>query len=78
MQRHGIEWASHYDPPADGQPPEEVSSGTRVTIELEGKYQRGRGSVDDYLQQTAIANPHVTLHYTDPEGSQVHLPPLDH
>ena len=24
--------------------------------------------MDDYLQQTAIANPHVTLHYTDPEG----------
>jgi DNA topoisomerase-6 subunit B len=70
MRRHAIQWASHYDPPADGQSPEEVSNGTRVTIELEGKYQRGRGSVDDYLQQTAIANPHVTLHYTDPEGTQ--------
>ena len=40
--------------------------GTRVTIELEAKYQRGRGSVDEYLEQTAIANPHVTLHYIDP------------
>ncbi len=70
MRRHGIEWSAHYDPPEDGKPPEEVSSGTRVTIELEGKYQRGRGSVDDYLQQTAIANPHVTLHYVDPEGSK--------
>ena len=27
---------------------------------------RGRGSVDEYLEQTAIANPHVTLHYMDP------------
>ncbi|MCU0963018.1 MAG: ATP-binding protein [Pirellulaceae bacterium] len=70
MRRHGIEWASHYDPVAEGKSPEEVASGTRVTIELEGKYQRGRGSVDDYLQQTAIANPHVTLHYADPEGHQ--------
>ena len=70
MQRHDIEWAAHYDPTAEGRAPEEVSSGTRVTIELEGKYQRGRGSVDDYLQQTAIANPHVTLHYTDPEGTR--------
>ncbi|MHB8974239.1 MAG: DNA topoisomerase VI subunit B [Pirellulaceae bacterium] len=70
MRVHGIQWAAHYDPPADGSPPEEVSSGTRVTIELEGKFQRGRGSVDDYLQQTAIANPHVTLHYVDPEGIQ--------
>ncbi len=40
-----------------------------MTIELEGKYQRGRGSVDEYLEQTAIANPHVTLHYKDPEGN---------
>lgn len=46
----------------------EVPHGTRVTIELEAKYQRGRGSVDEYLEETAIANPHATLHYTDPEG----------
>ncbi len=71
MQRHGIEWASHYDPAEEGAAPREVSSGTRVTIELEGKYQRGRGSVDEYLQQTAIANPHVTLHYVDPEGNTI-------
>ena len=37
-----------------------------MTIELEARYQRGRGSVDEYLEQTAIANPHVTLHYIDP------------
>ena len=48
----------------------EVRSGTRVTIELEGRYQRGRGSVDEYLEQTAIANPHVTIHYIDPEGGE--------
>jgi DNA topoisomerase VI subunit B len=42
--------------------------GTRVTIELEAKYQKGRQSVDDYLQQTAIANPHVTLVYRAPDG----------
>ena len=46
-----------------------VDHGTRVTIELEARYVRGRGSVDEYLEQTAIANPHVTLHYTDPEGN---------
>src|SRR5213083_1027590 len=55
---HGIEWVS------------ELQSGTRVTIELEGRYVRGRGSVDEYLEQTAIANPHVTIHYVDPEGTQ--------
>ncbi|MGB2823700.1 MAG: DNA topoisomerase VI subunit B [Phycisphaerae bacterium] len=42
--------------------------GTRVEIELEARYQRGRQSVDDYLEQTAIANPHVTLVYSAPDG----------
>ncbi|MHC4562490.1 MAG: DNA topoisomerase VI subunit B [Planctomycetota bacterium] len=46
----------------------DVDHGTRVEIELEARYQRGRQSVDDYLQQTAIANPHVTFHYTAPDG----------
>jgi DNA topoisomerase VI subunit B len=69
IEKHGIEWVAFYDTEAD-QPPEPVKSGTRVTIELEGRYQRGRGSVDEYLEQTAIANPHVTLHYIDPEGNR--------
>jgi DNA topoisomerase-6 subunit B len=57
IEKHEIEWI-------------EVDHGTRVTIELEARYQRGRGSVDDYLEQTAIANPHVTIHYQDPEGNE--------
>src|SRR2546426_681851 len=68
---HGIEWVSHY-PAADEQSHHHhgLRSGTRVTIELEGRYVRGRGSVDEYLEQTAIANPHVTIHYVDPEGNE--------
>ena len=46
----------------------DVDHGTRVQIELEAKYQRGRQSVDDYLMQTAIANPHVSFTYTAPDG----------
>ena len=46
-----------------------LASGTRVTIELEGAHKRGKGSVDEYLEQTAIANPHVTIHYTDPDNN---------
>ncbi len=61
---HGIEWVGKS---GSG---EEIVHGTRVTIELEGRYQRGRGSVDEYLEQTAIANPHVRLHYKDPEGGE--------
>lgn len=56
LAEHGLDW-------------EEVVSGTRVTIELEAKYQRGRGSVDEYLEQTALANPHATFHYVDPDGN---------
>ncbi|MBN2580526.1 MAG: DNA topoisomerase VI subunit B [Pirellulales bacterium] len=58
IDKHGIEW-------------EDLEHGTRVTIELEGKYQRGRGSVDEYLEQTAIANPHVAIHYTDPDEKKI-------
>lgn len=56
IAKHGIEW-------------NDVDHGTRVTIELEAKYQRGRGSVDEYLEQTVIANPHVTVHYRDPDNN---------
>jgi DNA topoisomerase-6 subunit B len=42
--------------------------GTQVTLEVEGRYQKGRASVDEYLEQTIIANPHVQLAYVTPEG----------
>ena len=42
--------------------------GTQVMLEIEGRYQKGRASVDEYLEQTAIANPHVDLVYHTPEG----------
>jgi len=45
--------------------------GTRVEIEMEARYQKGQRSVDMYLKQTAIANPHLTLHFTDPAGEKV-------
>jgi DNA topoisomerase-6 subunit B len=45
-----------------------VERGTRVEIELEAKYQKGRQSVEEYLEQTAIANPHVSLQLTAPDG----------
>jgi DNA topoisomerase VI subunit B len=42
--------------------------GTQVAIEVEGRYQKGRASVDEYLEQTSIANPHVRLTYRSPDG----------
>src|SRR4029077_10673361 len=48
--------------------------GTQVTLEIEGRYQKGRASVDEYLEQTAIANPHVRLVYHTPEGETREYP----
>jgi len=45
--------------------------GTRVEIDMEARYQKGLRSVDMYLKQTAIANPHLTLHFKDPSGEEV-------
>jgi len=45
--------------------------GTRIEIDLEGQYLRGTQSVDEYIKQTAIINPHVTIIYQPPKGSQV-------
>ncbi|MBI3097311.1 MAG: DNA topoisomerase VI subunit B [Planctomycetes bacterium] len=44
--------------------------GTRVSIELEGRYQKGRTSVDEFLEQAAIANPHARIVYLNPEGQR--------
>jgi len=44
--------------------------GTRVEMDIEGHYQKGSHSLEVYLEQTAIANPHVTLIYQDPQGTE--------
>ena len=41
--------------------------GTKVEIEIEGRYLKGKQSVDEYIKQTAIVNPHATFVYTNPE-----------
>jgi DNA topoisomerase VI subunit B len=45
--------------------------GTRVEIDLEASYIKGSQSVDEYLKNTAIVNPHATIIYQPPEGSQI-------
>ena len=44
----------------------EAAHGTRVEIELEATYKRGRHSVETYLRQTALANPHVSVGFVAP------------
>src|SRR6478752_10362933 len=60
FEQKQIEWENH--------------RGTQVTLEIEGRYQKGRASVDEYLEQTAIANPHVKLVYKTPEGESREYP----
>ena len=46
----------------------EVEHGTQVDIELTATYRRGSRSVEEYLQQVAIANPHARITYQPPSG----------
>ena len=48
--------------------------GTRIEIQLTGSYKRGQHSVDNYLEQTAIANPHLHLTYRNPKGENLLYP----
>ncbi|MBI4370532.1 MAG: DNA topoisomerase VI subunit B, partial [Elusimicrobia bacterium] len=54
LEKKEIDWERH--------------RGTQVTIELEGRYQKGRASVDEYMELTSISNPHAKLTYAPPEG----------
>ena len=48
--------------------------GTRIEIDMEGSYNKGKQSVDEYIKETAIVNPHTTIIYTDPTANQIILP----
>src|SRR5215467_7287155 len=52
----------------------EHERGTQVALEIDGRYQKGRASVDEWLEQVAIANPHVQLVYRTPEGESKEYP----
>ncbi len=52
----------------------DVEHGTRIEVDLEGSYNKGKQSVDEYIKETAIVNPHATIIYTDPNAEQIILP----
>src|SRR5437879_10144211 len=56
----------------------ELPRGTQVAMEGEGRCQKGRASVDEYIEQTIIANPHVKLTYFTPEGETKEHPRTYH
>lgn len=51
-------------------PWDDVEHGTKVELELAGTYRGGRTSIDAYLEQTVIANPHMSLVYQLPKMAE--------
>ncbi len=45
-------------------------NGTKIELDLEANYYKGSQSVDEYLKQVAIVNPHATIVYTNPKAEQ--------
>lgn len=48
--------------------------GTRIELDIEATYQGGLQSIDEYLKETAITNPHATIIYTNPKAQQIIFP----
>ncbi len=44
----------------------EWAHGTQVQIELEGTYKKGKHSIDSFLDQVSLANPHVRIEFSNP------------
>jgi len=45
--------------------------GTKVEVELQGTYQKGKQSVDEYVKQIALINPHVQVVYRTPDKETI-------
>jgi DNA topoisomerase-6 subunit B len=48
--------------------------GTRVEIELVAAHRGGRTGVQEYVEQTVVANPHLALTYVSPKGERLEFP----
>jgi len=57
------EWRPEFPAVEAGGAPVLSAHGTQVSIEMTAQYVRGRLSVDEYLKQCAVANPHLRLHF---------------
>ena len=55
------------DVETDDFPETSSGTGTMVAIQLEARFQRGKTSVESYLEQTAIANPHAKITFIPPD-----------
>ena len=57
------DWRPEFPAEEAGKEPATFAHGTQVAIEMTAQYVRGRLSVDEYLKQCAVANPHLRLHF---------------
>ena len=46
------------------------NNGTKIELEIEGKYLKGKQSIDEYIRQTAIVNPHAEILYINPDKEE--------
>lgn len=49
-------------------------TGTRIEVELTGAYQKGKQSIDEYIKEVAIVNPHLQMVYVNPKAEQYVFP----
>ena len=57
------DWRPEFPGAGEGGGPVASAHGTQVGMEMAAQYVRGRLSVDEYLKQCAVANPHLRLHF---------------
>lgn len=57
------DWQPEFPPENPEQGPVRYPHGTQVGIEMTAQYVRGRLSVDEYIKQCAVANPHLRIHF---------------
>ena len=48
--------------------------GTRVELEIVANWQQGQRFVNRYVEHTALANPHATVHYVRPRQERITFP----
>ncbi len=48
--------------------------GTRLELNVKGRYVKGKQSIYEYLQETAIMNPFANIVFVDPDGEKFEFP----
>jgi DNA topoisomerase-6 subunit B len=54
-----------------GEVPWPSEHGTRIELDIEATYMKGPQSVDEFLKQVAIVNPHCEIFYANPKAEQI-------